>query len=218
MKKLIAMTLMGLMFFGISEARKQQDLAGKVENATYSDGKYNFSMGIPSTWDFSIKKDKSPIRMTLSKKSYDIPIQFQHAPNYTTIPKIMVYVDTTNLSTEQFIDSLLSNKFNSKQKNALLNEFPVLYGDFILKRRIKIQVGDVVGGRISGQTKYTKEVQRQGSESDLADVVTDFYGGSVFFIKNGNNIIIFHLICEWRYFEVIDKDFAEILNGFKLGK
>ncbi len=206
-----------VLLFGTSEARKKE-LAGKMENGVYTDDSYNFSLTIPEAWDFNIKKDKSPVRLVLIKKQFDVPKQFQHAPSYTTVPKITVYVDTSSLTAEQFVDSLLSNKFKSKQKNNILSEFKVLYGDFQLKKRSSIPLGDLTGVRISGQTPYTIELQRAGSESDKGDVVTDFWGGSTFFIKDGNNIVITQLICEWRYFETIDQEFAAIVNGFKIVK
>lgn len=218
MRKFLIIVMASALFFSISEAGKKKDLAGKIENGVYTDDTYNFSLAIPKGWDSNIKKEKSPVRLALIKKQYDVPKQFQHAPSYTTVPRITVYVDTTSLTTDQFIDSLLSDKCQSKQKNYILSEFKVLYGDFMLKKRSKMPIGDSSGIKITGQTRYTIELQRAGTESDKADVVTDFWGGSLFFIKDGNNIIMMQLICEWRYFDVLEEEFTGILNGFKIVK
>ena len=214
MKKLIIVLMLVLIFVGGVDARKK-DLAGRVESGVYIDEDYNFSLAIPDAWDYSIKKDKNPVRLVLVKKQYDVPLQFQHAPNYTTIPKVTVYVDTTSLSADQFVDSMLAEGFKSKQKNNIFQEFKSLFGNFQLKKRSRMNAGEVPGVRISTQLRYTLEVSRAGSESDLADVVSDFYGGSVFFAKKGNQIILIHLVCEWRYFDTIEKEFAELLNGLK---
>jgi len=130
----------------------------------------------------------------------------------------MVYVDTTSLTADQFADSLLSDKYKSKQKNNILNDYKLLFGEFQLKKRSKMTVDSLDGVRISGQTRYTLEVARAGSESDKADVVTDFWGGSFLLIKDGSNIIMVMMICEWRYFENIDQEFTGILNGLKFIK
>jgi uncharacterized protein (UPF0297 family) len=205
-----------LLLCGGADARKK-DLAGKIENGIYQDDTYGFSLAIPDGWNSAIKKEKDRVRLTLIKKQYDVPQQFQHAPNYTTIPKVTVYADTTSLGLEQFVDSLLSDKYKSKQKNDILSEFKALYGNYNVKKKGKIPVGELTGYRISGQTQYTIEVQRSGSESDKADVVTDFWGGSVFFYKDGNNIIMMHFISEWRYFDALEPEFMAMLNGFKMG-
>ena len=218
MRKFLIIVMASMLFFGASEAGKKKDLAGKIENGVYTDDAYNFSLAIPEAWDSNIKKEKSSVRLALVKKQYDVPKQFQHAPSYTTVPRVTVYVDTTSLTTDQFVDSLLSNKFKSKQKNDILSEFKVLYGDFQLKKRTKIPIGDLSGVKISGQTPYTIELQRAGTESDKADVVTDFWGGSFFFVKDGSSIIMMQLICEWRYFDVIEQEFTGILDGFKIVK
>jgi hypothetical protein len=217
MKKILIAILLAVFTFGISDAKKK-DLAGDVENGVYTDATHNFSLAFPDAWNYSIKKSKSDVRLILSKKQYDIPIQFQHAPNYTTIPKVTVYVDTTSLPLEQFVDSLLSDKYKSKQKNDIISELKILYGNFQIKKKSKFAVGDLNGYRISAQLRYTIQVQRAGSESDKGDVVTDFYGGSIFFAKDGNNIYMLHLFCEWRYFDVLDQDFSKIVDSFKLLK
>ncbi|SYZ73209.1 exported hypothetical protein [Candidatus Zixiibacteriota bacterium] len=210
---LIALFLVALIF-DLASARKK-DLAGSVENATYVDDTYNVSMAIPDGWDCSVKKSKSPVRMILIKKQYDVPIQFQNAPNFTTIPKVVLYIDTTSLTVDQFVDSLLSDQYKSKQKNEVLSQFKSLYGNTLVKRRTKQSIGDITGVRIATQLRYTVEVPWAGSQSDRADVVTDFYGGSTFFAKDGNNIIMLQLVCEWRYFDVLEQDFVKMLDGLK---
>ncbi len=217
MKRLLIAVFLVALFFSLVSAKKK-DLAGSVENGTYLDDIYNVSLVIPDAWDFSLKKSKSPVRIILSKKQYDIPIQFQNAPNLTTVPKIVMYIDTTSLNVDQFVDSLLSEQYKSKQKNNILSQFKSLFGNALVKRRSKQSIGDITGVRIATQMKYTVEVPWAGSESDRADVVSDFYGGSTFFAKDGNNIVMLQLVCEWRYFDVLEKDFVKMLDGLKFIK
>ena len=49
------------------------------------------------------------------------------------------------------------------------------------------------------------------------DVVTDFYGGSIFFAQHGKTIIMMHFICEARFFADLDTDFDNIIKTFKFG-
>lgn len=213
MKRLLIAFIMVGLVFNIAGARKK-DKAGKIDKGVYFDKKHDFSLVIPKEWNASIKKSKSKTRLILTKKQYDIPTQFQHAPSYTQVPRVTVYVDTTSMKLSWFIDSLLSDKYKSKQKSKMLQEFQILFGDYRPRKRSKMSVGKVDGIRIAGERRYTIQVQRAGPDADKADVVTDFFGGSMFFTKKDNQIYIFHFICEKRYFKDIEQDFVKLLKGF----
>ena len=132
-KRLLIGFLILILAVNIAGARKRSK-AGKIDDGVYTDAKFNFSFSINGTWDTSIKKGKKPVRITLVKKEYDIPMHFQHVPTYTTIPKITVYADTSSLGLKQFVDSLLADKFKSSQKKDILSEFKLIFGDFTLKK------------------------------------------------------------------------------------
>jgi len=215
MKTLLNAFLMTALVFNIAAARKKNK-AGKIEEGVYYDKKHNFSLVIPDEWNSSIKKDKSKLRLTLIKKQYDIPTHFQHAPDYTKIPKVIVYVDNITMPLNWFVDSLLSDKYKSKQKKEMLPKLEILYGEFIQYKRAKISIGDIKGIKISGERLYRLEVQKAGTQADKADVVSDFYGGSIFLTKVEDTLIIFHFICEKRYFTVLEQSFIKLLKGFKV--
>lgn len=220
-KRLLISFIVLMLAVNIAGARKRSR-AGKIENGTYTDAKFNFSFDTNDAWNTSIKKGKKPIRITLTKKEYDIPMHFQYATTYTTIPKITVYVDTSSLGLRQFVDSLLADKYKSRQKKAILNEFKLLLGDFDLKKRSKKIVGDLSGYKISGEQKYIVKISSAGTGGDEMsggfgdyNVVSEFFGGSIFFAKHGSTILMMHFICEDRYFETLDLDFEKILMTLK---
>ena len=225
MKRVFIAFLLVILAFNISLARKR-DKAGNISDGVYTDKEYGFSVEVPDEWDSSIKKNKYNTRLVLTKKEYDVPLQFEHVPTYTQIPKISVYADTTSLTLMQFIDSLLSDDFKSDQKKDIMAEFKLIAMDFTLKKRSPMGVGDLAGYKISAQQKYTIRVESgTGStkgEMDGAfggfDVVTDFFGGSIFFAKQGNQIVMLHFICEWRFFADLDPVFDEIVKTFKFNE
>jgi hypothetical protein len=218
MKRILIAVVLAALVFNVATARKK-DKAGKVKDGAYTDSKLNFSLKISEAWKYNIKKSNDNIRIVLTKKQYDIPTEFSHAPSYTQVPKVTVLADTTSISLDIFVDSLLSDKYKSDQKKSIVSEFPILYGDYRLKKRTKMSVEGNEGIMITAQMRYTLQVQRAGSQSDKADVVSDFYGGSVFFVKRGNDILMFHYICEWRYFDIYIQEFVHLIEGLKfLGK
>ncbi len=214
MKKVLIVLMIVVFAVGIADARKKNK-AGKVSDGVYTDKKYDFSLVIPDLWGSSVKKDKNKVRLVLTKKQYDIPNEYRHAPTYTQAPRVIVYVDTCSLPTPIFIDSLISDKFKSKQKNKMFEEFKILFGDFILKKKSKVSIGDIEGIKISGETRYTLNVTRRGIDGDQADLIINYYGGSMFFIKKDKTLIIFHFICELLYFGAEDADFTKLIAGFK---
>jgi len=214
MKKTLMIILLVTLAFNICSARKR-DKAGKIEDGIYYDKEYNFSLVVPDGWNTSIKKADSEVRLILTKDQYDIPIHFQHAPNYTKVPKVTVYVGDASMRLDWFVDSLLSDDYNSDQKKDMLNEFELLFGDYINTRRSKMTIGDVEGYLISGERRYTIQVQRAGSQADKADVVTDYYAGSLFLTEHDGKFIIFHFICERLYYKMLENEFLNMLKGFK---
>ncbi len=223
-KRLLITFIVLVLAVNIAGARKTSK-AGKIAGGIYTDAKFNFSFSIGDDWNTSVKKGKKPVRITLIKKEYDIPMQFQRSPTYTTIPKITVFADTSSLGLKQFVDSLLDDKYKSSQKKAIMAEFKLLYGDFTSKKNSKKVIGDLVGHKISGEQKYLVRVSSAGAGGDEMagsfgdyDVVSDFYAGSVFFAKHGNTIVMMHFICESRYFEMLDLDFEKIIKTFKFGE
>ena len=217
MKKLLIALLMTALVFSVAEGRKPEK-SGEVNGFTYTDGSYPFKLTFNDAWKFTARKSDDKIRLILTQKKYDIPDKYTHAPNYTTVPKITVMVDTTSLALDMFVDSLLSNGFKSDQKKEIISEFPILFGDYQIKKRFKITVGESEGIHVIAQLQYTIAVQGSGSASDKGEIVTDFQGGSIFFAKQDNNVYMMHFIGEWRYFDSLQKDFAEIIKGFEFTK
>ncbi|MEW5924250.1 MAG: hypothetical protein AB1746_09705 [Candidatus Zixiibacteriota bacterium] len=203
----IALLIVGLVF-NISLAKKKDKVAGTCENGVYTDENYHFSLPISEdVWNISIKKDKDPIRLILTKKVFNIPIAYTQDPGYTKTPKVTVFVDTTSWSTQMFVDSLLNDQYKSKQKKEILQNCEILFGDFQIKRKSNFQFGDAAGTLISGEMKYTKQIP---------DIITDFYGGAVFFAKQDKTLYVFHMICENKYFSTEFEDFSKLMNGLKL--
>lgn len=223
-KRLLISFIVLVLAVNIAGARKRSK-AGAIENGTYTDAKFNFSFDFDNEWKASIKKGKKPVRISLTKRDYDIPLHFQNEWTYTTIPKITVYADTTSLGLRQFVDSLLSDKYKSSQKKAILAELLILYGDFELLKNSKKIIGDLTGLKISGEQQYTVKITATGTGGDARsggfgdyDVVSEYFGGSIFFVKQGKTIIMMHFICENRYFKTLDLDFEKVIKTFKFGE
>lgn len=214
MKRLLIALLITTLVFSIAEGRKK-DKSGEVDGNTFTDGNYPFKVTFNDAWKYTMKKGDDKIRLILTQKKYDIPDAYNHAPNYTTVPKVTLMVDTTSLQLDMFVDSLLSNAFKSDQKKEIISEFPILFGDYQIRKRYKVPVGEAEGIQVIAQLQYTIAVQGSGSDSDRGDIVTDFQGGSIFFAKKDNNIYMMHFIGEWRYFDSLLKDFGEVIKGFE---
>jgi hypothetical protein len=215
MRRLFIFFLAFVLSFNFALARKKEK-AGEMKDSVYYDNDYGFSLIVPDDWNSSIKKEKSNVRLILTKKQYDIPTEYTHAPSYTQVPKVTVYADTSSMPLQMFVDSLLSDEYKSKQKNDILQEFSLLFGDYIPKKTTKIKIGDVEGILNTGERQYSLQVQKAGYQADRADLVRDFYAGSMFFIKKDNHIIMLHFICERRYFANLEQGFMKLLDGFNL--
>jgi len=204
MKKLVIFILVGLMMAPMADARRKKPKAGEVDGDVYTDNRFGFQLTIHEEWKERVNKDEDRVRLTLTKKNYGIPTDFLNAPDYTKIPRITVFVDTTSLGAHDFIDSLMSETYESDQKNDIIKEFEILQrtdiydGEVVPRGRSRLEVDGESGLMWKGQVKYKQIVQTSAS-SVGGKLVRSSYGGAIGAVKHGDNIYLFHVMCEWPY-------------------
>lgn len=204
MKKLLISLLVGLMLVPMVQARRKTPKAGEIDGNVYTDKVYGFKLTIQENWKPRVNKEEEKVRLTLTQKNYAIPPDFLNAPDYTKIPRISVYVDTTSMGAFDFIDSLMSPTYKSDQKDDIIKEFEILqnsdaYDDEVVERgRSRLEVAGESGLLWKGQVKYKQIVQTSAS-SVGGKLVRSSYGGAIGAIKHGDNIYLFHVMCEWPY-------------------
>jgi hypothetical protein len=192
------------------QARRPRDKAGEVKDDVYSDKEYNFKLTLNDKWKYKIKDNDDKFRLVLVQKNYEIPPDYLDAPDYTMVPRLVLWIDTTSMSAFAFMDSLLSETYSSEQKKELLREFDILNDNIseggnsreklVTRKKRALELGDNKALEWTGQMKYRKEVAESDSSIGGKRVI-GAYGGSMVGIKEGDNIYVFHLICEWNYFE-----------------
>lgn len=216
MRRLLSMTLALLILAPAADAARKKPKAGKVDDGVYTDAKYDFTLMAHKNWDISVKKDQDHVRLTMTQKNYGIPSDYLDAPSYTQVPKLTVYVDTSSLGPHAFLDSLLNRDFKSDQKNDILKDFDMLQKqDVIPKGRKRWQVQDESGTIWTGQAKYIENVQTSAS-SVGGKRVYGSYGGIIAAVQKGNNILLFHMMCEWDFFDNVMGELNQILGSLDL--
>lgn len=215
MKKLALFTLALLMLFSAADAGRRKPKAGVIKDGIYHDNKHNFEFAIHENWKPRVSKDKSKLRVAMTQRNYAIPSDYMSAPDYTLVPRLVVYCDTTSLSVHSFIDSLTSDKFRSDQKKKIVREFDFLQEpEIIPKGRKRLTIGEESGLMWKGQAKYVKEVSTSASSVGGKRVYSS-YGGAIFAIKKGNHIVLFQLMCEWPYYDAILAEVSTVIKSFK---
>jgi hypothetical protein len=220
MKKLIIIFSLVLLMVPYADARRKVQKAGEINDNVYTDNEYGFKLTLNDDWKTTVKKDKDNFRLVLVQKNYDIPIDYKDAPDYTQVPRIIIYADTSTVPTLAFIDSLVSDSYKSDQKKEILKEFEILNEpDLIPKGRKPVSIGkeELKGFEWLGQAKYMKEVATSASSLG-GERVYGAYGGAIVAVKNGNYILLFHMMCENQFFEPIFNDMMKIINSLEWGK
>ncbi len=225
MKRLLIILLAFLVTIPMVSARRKKAKAGKVTDNVFVDVKYGFQIDLPDNWKYKVGNEKSHFRLFLVQKNYEVPHDYQDAPDYTQVPRMVVWVDTTTLGAAAFIDSLVSKTYKSDQKKDILKEFELLnegsvgsgtYRDpLVPKGRKTIRVGDMKGLRWAGKCSYMKEVALSASSTGAGKRVRGAYEGTVTAIKKDNTILVFHLMCESLYYKGIDAFLTQMVNSIK---
>jgi hypothetical protein len=200
------------------EARRKRDKAGRIRDDVYQDKQYGFSLDMDEAWKVNIMKNEEKLRLVFVEKNYQVPSDYTETPDFTKVPRLAVYVDTTSMSVYAFIDSLLSETFENDQKKDIKKEFEILtlgespeVKDIIPRGVNRTEIAGEKAMIWSAQAKYVKEVPVSAS-SAAAKRVYGNYGASIIGVKRGDRIYLFHMICEWPYFEDIQTEIMGIIG------
>ncbi len=205
-------------------AARKKDKAGKVKDYVYTDKKFNFSLNLNDDWKYKIQKNKGDFRIAFTQVKYGIPSDYANTPDYTKIPRIVVFVVESKLAPRAFVDSLISDSYKSKAKKTVLKEFEILtmmsstgfVPERLLTRKKKtLQFDKSKGYSWTGQVKYTNEIATSANSVGGKRVKGGFGGGMVA-VKDGDNLIVFHVISEWDYFGEVFEEAMSIINTLKL--
>jgi len=223
MKRIIITCLLIIFAVSIADAGRRRAQSGKVKDKVYMDSKYGFKITIDEGWKHSLRKENDNFRLLLTKRKYEIPAEYINAPDYTQIPRIIIWTDTTSLPTFAFLDSLVSSTWNTKQKKELLKEFEIISSDISSgSRREKFVPRGRKPVRLSGEqailwqakSTYVKDVAV--TSAGLASKrVYGAYGGAIVVVKKGNRAFVFHLMTEWSFFESNLKETLDIISTFE---
>ena len=129
MKQIVIAWFLLSFVVSIAEAGRRRPQSGKVKDKVYVDGKYGFKITISEGWKHSLRKENDNFRLLLTKRKYEIPSDYTNAPDYTQIPWIIIWTDTTSLPTFAFLDSLYIDTLNNKQKKELWKELEIKTSD-----------------------------------------------------------------------------------------
>ncbi len=218
MKRLLVITMALLMVAPLAFGKKKRDKAGMLDGSTYQDESYGFSMKVSENWKVRIGDEKDKLRLVMTQKNYTTPPRYLNAKDYTKVPRIVMFVDTTNLPPMTFIDSLTSSQYKSEFKSTLLKEFEILAEPELVPRsRNPITIGEISGAVWAGQAKYVREISESSSSSGGVRV-NGSYGGSIAAVKVGNVMVVFHMMCEWEYFDAVQGELMQIVNSMQLSQ
>ncbi len=214
MKRLLIMLLAFLLFVNVADARRKKEVAGTITDGVYQDNRFGFKFKVHPNWQTRLKKDEDNFRLVLTQKNYGIPPDYQSAPDYTYIPRMIIFADTSSMSPNDMLDSLRSNTFKSKQKKEMLSEFELLnQQDIIPKDKKMPQIAGESGIVWEGEAKYTKEVQSSQS-SNAGMRVYGAYSGNIIIVKSdAGHMLVIHLMCERNFHDAVYAEVAEMLGS-----
>ena len=213
MKRLLTFVVVLLLAAGSADAGRKREKSGTVDGRVYTDTKYGFQLTADDNWNMKTMDADGYFRLVLTQKKYDIPPAYVSTPDYTKVPRIILYVDTTRMGAFQFVDSLVSKTFKSKQKAEMLKEFEILMEPEVVPHgRTPFTVGVDKGARWDGQARYMKEVQI--SASDVGGKrVNGAYSGSILALRHDNLVLVFHVISEETFFQTVITEAMKIVSS-----
>lgn len=212
-----------VLLVGVSSvpAGRLKDMSGSVENNVFKDKKFNFSLTFSEAWKHALQKNEDNFRLLLTQRNYDIPPSYINAPDYTQIPRIVLWTDTTSLSPFAFLDSLVSETWRTNQKKEMLQEFEILSSipasgtsreAAIPRGRKPVDIGGEQGVLWQAKSKYVKEIELSAG-AQAGTRINGAYGGAIVAVKHDNRVLAFHFMCEWDFFDAVLNDVLKIIGS-----
>ena len=213
MKKLIMLSLVLVLFCPTIHAKKKKEKAGEVEKSTYIDKQYSFKFTLDENgWKCKIEDNEELFRLILSQKNPKIPPDYLDAPDYTYVPRIVVFADTSSRDVFSFLDSLVSKTYSSDQKKEILKEFEIINPQAVLegteqeqtvtRQRLTVDIGGETGVYWEGHAQYRKYLPSP-TDANKGKVVYGAYGAGIVVGKKDNTIVLFYVMSEWDFFAQI---------------
>ena len=214
MKRILLMLVAVLICVTAADARRKKETSGAIQDGVYQDNRFGFKFTIHSNWQARLKKNEENFRLVLTQKKFGIPPDYQQAPDYTYIPRLVIYADTSSFTASDLLDSLRSSTFKSKQKKEILSEFEFLNQPDIIPKDKKLpRIAGENGVVWEGESKYVKEVQ-ESQTSDAGVRVYGGYSGHIIGVKSDQGILIMmHLMCERGFREDVYAEVTTMLNS-----
>ncbi len=206
-------------------AGRQKEMSGSVENNVYKDKKYDFTLTLNDNWKYSLQKNDENFRLLLTQRNYDIPPAYVNATDYTQIPRIVLWTDTTSLRPFAFLDSLISETWRTSQKKELLKELEILSTvpasgtqreQAVPRARKPVEVGGEQGVLWQAKSKYVKEIETSAGAA-AGTRINGAYGGAIVAVKHDKRIYVFHLMTEWDFFEPVLQQALKIIGTINFG-
>jgi hypothetical protein len=218
MKRLVLIVLSLILVVSIVDARRKKDYAGVVKDGTYQDSKYELQLKINDNWKASPGEETSTTRLIVLQKKYAIPNDYRDAPDYTYIPKMVVWADTSSWSAVTLLDSILSPTFKSKQKKEVEAEFDILNQPGLMPRGKRMfTLAKETAVQWDGEAKYAKDIQ-SSSSSNSGVHVNRKYHGTIIGVKHAGVVFLFQIMCEDDFREAVLIEATGMVNGLAFAK
>jgi hypothetical protein len=218
MKRLILTVLALILAVSIADARRKREMAGTVKDGFYQDDAYELKIPINDNWKANVGTEGASTRVILVQKKFAVPQRYADAADYTYIPKVVVWVDTSSLSPQVFLDSLVSDTWKSKQKKSIDADFDILsQKDLTPKGRRLRTLAKETSSEWEGEAKYVKDVASSSSDNSGVRVSGKYYG-LIIAVKHSGTMYLFQLMCESDYGESILKEVRSMVDSLAFVK
>ena len=216
MKKLLLLVVALALLAPTADARRKTKKAGEITGNLFRDNVYGFELTIHENWRAKVGKEGENVRLFLTARNYGIPSDYLDVKDYTKIPELIVWVDTSSMSAHTFIDSLTSANYKSGQKSNIHKEFAILTEqELIPMQRSRMEIAGESALMWKAQAKYKKEISTSVSAT-TGRMVSRSFGGAIAAVKIGDFIVLFQVMCEWEYFEAVLKEAQPMIESLKI--
>lgn len=219
MRKMTLVLLACFLFFSFSALSwANKEKTGRIEKNTLTDEKFRFQLKVLSNWKIKLEKEPSFLRSTITQKNYQIDRSTTMIEEERLIPTVIICADTTSLSLQDFENSFIKGKGESRGKEEYLKHLETLVSYELIQTKDIIL--DSISGKIYGFKKnYTRSMidpfTRYGPDGSTKVTKEDYLLGELVVMKKGNNLYLIQLLGEREHFAISESEFSKMLETWK---
>ena len=227
-KVLSAATFAGallLLFAASLSAGEKSAETGFIKDGVYHDARFTFSVKIPTDWrEAKLRKEPTSERILMVQRKPRIPLRLQDSPEMAVKPSVMIFADSTTMTTAEFFAFLRADTGKTEFKQRILAKSvflePGVPNDIEIMGNLPVKVAGRDAARMELRLEYSVRIEAdkhgESSRNSKPVQVNDYRIGYIYLVPFEGWLMYIEEVCENQFLQSLQADFDTVINSLTI--